>query len=119
VSLRQERINRVLVEQISEIIHRMKDPRLGFLTVVEAKVAPDLRTARIGISVLGEEDERNKSFKVIEVASGYIRRELGKSARFKSVPALEFYLDEGALNSFRVLELLHTIQEEPTDTGSV
>lgn len=117
MSLRQERINKVLVQQISEIIMRMKDPRLGFLTVTGAKIAPDLRSARVGVSVLGEENERAEAIRVLEIATGHIRRELGKSARLKSTPALEFYLDEGALNSFRVQQLLNSIEDEGSDTG--
>ena len=52
MSLRQERINKALVQQISEIIRRMKDPRLGFVTVTQARITPDLHLARVGVSVL-------------------------------------------------------------------
>lgn len=115
MTLRQERISKVLVQQTSEIIRKLRDPRLGFLTVTGAKVAPDLKTARIAVSVFGEAEERQESIRVLQIASGYIRKELGRTKAFKSVPALEFQLDEGAIHSARVQELLHNLELEQPD----
>ncbi len=118
MTLRQERLNRFLVQEISEIVRRMKDPRFGFITFTEARVSPDFRVAQIGVSVYADESERGISLDALQKASGYIRRVLIKNANMKSVPMLEFHLDEGALYSAKVQELLNRIQHEqakPTD----
>ncbi len=113
MSLRQERINKALVQQISEIIRRMKDPRLGFVTVTQARITPDLHLARVGVSVFAEAEERKAMVNVLDRAAGHIRRELGKGARLKSVPVIEFFLDESAIDVLRVNELLKSIENDP------
>lgn len=112
MSLRQERINKALVQQISEIIRKMKDPRLGFVTVTQARVTPDLHIARVGISVYADTEERQATVGILDRAAGHIRRELGRAARLKSVPTIEFYLDESALDTVRVAELLKSIEND-------
>ncbi len=112
MSLRQERINKALVQQISEIIRRMKDPRLGFVTVTQARITPDLHLARVGVSVFAEADERLATIRILDKAAGWIRCELGKGARLKSVPVIEFFLDESAIDILRVNELLKSIEND-------
>ena len=115
VSLRQERVNKFLVQEISAIVRRMKDPRLGFVTFTEAQVSPDLRTARIGVSFLGDAEERQASFEVLKRAVGHIRRELLKVSHMRTTPMLELYLDDGPLKSARVQELLREIEDDQAD----
>lgn len=117
MTLRQERINKFLVQEISAIVSKLRDPRLSFATFTEAAVAPDLHTARVGVSFLGGEAERQESLKAIQGAAGHIRRELMRAARrMKTVPYLEFYLDEGALHSTRVQELLKELEDEQSES---
>ncbi len=115
MSLRQERVNKFLVQEISAIVQRMKDPRLGFVTFTEAHVSPDLRTARIGVSFLGDAAERQASFEVLQRAVGHIRRELLKVSHMRTTPMLELYLDDGPLKSARVQELLREIEDDQAD----
>lgn len=112
MSLRQERINKVLLHEISEILLRMRDPRLGFLTITNAKVSADLQVAQIGVSVFAEPEGRQRALAVLQAASGYVRSQLGKGAHLKTVPALEFYLDESALHSVKVQQILKDITDE-------
>lgn len=118
MSLRQQRVNKQLVQQISEIVVRMKDPRLGFVTITDSSVSPDLRSARIAVSVLAEPEERKATIEVLQKAEGFIRNQLGKTTHMKTVPALEFFLDEGAIASARVQEILRKleIEQDPAET---
>ncbi len=115
MTLRQERVNRFLVQEISEIVRRMKDPRLGFVTFTEAHVTPDMTSARVGVSFLGDEDQRQESFRVLSRAVGHIRRELLKVSRMKTTPMLELYLDDGPVQSARVQDLLRKIEDDQAD----
>ncbi len=91
---RQERINHRLVQEVSDALRKVKDPRIGFLTVTEAEISPDLRNARIFISVYGDEDRQQEGLKAITHAGGFIRHELGGSLQMKVTPRLQFVLDQ-------------------------
>lgn len=90
------------VEQVAEEIQHIlgsiiqteiKDPRLGFVTVMSVNVSPDLYHAHVNISVMGEEATREASMETLERARGFLRRELGQALQLRSVPELHFHLD--------------------------
>jgi len=90
------------VEQVAEQIQHIlgsliqseiKDPRLGFVTVMSVNVSPDLYHANINISILGDETVRTDSLATLERARGFLRRELGQELQLRSVPELHFHLD--------------------------
>ncbi len=110
---RMKRINEACKEALGEILlEKIKDPRIGFVTVTAVEVAPDLRQAKVWLSILGSEEETEASMKVLEKAKGFIRSELGKRVRMRYTPELKIYLDRGAEISEKVQDILHRLEEE-------
>jgi ribosome-binding factor A len=119
MSTRQNKVAELLKEEVSIILQReFKDPRLGFVTVTDAEVAADMRYAKVFVSVMGDQDERKKSLKVLKNASAFVRQAVGKRVSMKSVPEITFVLDESADQSLHIMELLEQIKknEHPTDS---
>lgn len=114
---RMKRVNETCLEALGEILQEdIKDPRLGFVTVTKVEVSPDLKQARVWVSVLGGEEEVEESFRVLEKAKGFIRSRLGTKVRLKFTPELHFLRDRGAEISEKVQMLLHeVIPEEKVD----
>jgi ribosome-binding factor A len=90
------------VEQVAEQIQHIlgsliqseiKDPRLGFVTVMSVNISPDLYHANINVSIMGDETVRTDSLATLERARGFLRRELGQELQLRSVPELHFHLD--------------------------
>ncbi len=113
---RSERIgDQIRVEIADILVRRIKDPRIGFVTVTAVQVTDDLRYARVFVSVMGAQAQRKKTFQGLERASGFIRSELGKRLRLKYLPEISFHQDEAVEKAAHVLELLEEIKE--TDDG--
>ena len=103
-----------LAEEIREEVARMvatelKDPRLGFVTVIRVELAHDLGYAKVYVGVLGDEREREKSLTALRSAAGFVRRELGRRLRIHHTPEIDFRYDKGIEATDRVARLL---QEE-------
>jgi ribosome-binding factor A len=104
---RPERIAEQIKEEVGLIIAgEMNDPRVGFVTVTEAKVSPDLRHAKIFVSVLGTEEEVSQSLSALNRASGFIRSQLGAALRIRRIPELHFTFDSTARTAARIEEIL-------------
>jgi ribosome-binding factor A len=111
MSVRQEKVQEQLVQQISEMILReLKDPRLGFVTLTGAEITRDLRHAKIFVSVLGDENARKQSLQALKSASGLLRGEFARRAHLRIAPELEFQIDEGIERGNRIFELLHSVE---------
>lgn len=109
---RSQRVGDLLRQEISDIImRRMKDPRIGFITVTGVNVSDDLKNARVYISVLKEE-ERDITLTVLNAAKKLVRSELAKRVRLRSIPSLEFRIDEAIEYGSRIEKLLKEIKEE-------
>jgi len=109
---RMKRINEACKEALGEILQeKMKDPRVGFVTVTTVEVAPDLQHAKVWLSILGTEEEIETSMKVLDKAKGFIRSELGKRVRMRYTPELRIYLDRGPEISEKVQNILHRLEE--------
>src|SRR5205814_10526236 len=82
-------------EEIMSIIRRdLKDPRIGFVSITQVRMSPDLRSARVRVSVLGDEEQQKESLAGLNSAKGLIRRELGRRLEnLKFSPELHFELD--------------------------
>ena len=99
---RLERVNQLVREEISHLLQReLKDPRLGFVTVTEVDVAPDLRSARVYVSVLGSEADWQSSLAALDSAKGYIRNWLVPRLRTRAVPHLTFLPDRSMAHAAR------------------
>ncbi len=98
--------------ELSEIIElEINDPRVGLATVTAVKVSPDLRHARVFVTVLGDAEQRKKSLEGLRSAANYARRSLGKRLHhLKRIPELTFDYDEAVEKGLRVEELLEQIK---------
>lgn len=110
---RTSRLNGEYQKEISEIIRRMKDrtPDLkGLVSVTEADVAPDLKTAIVYVSIYGKNDaETKRSFEVLQENAGFIRHELSQVMRMRTVPALTFRMDKSMVYGAKMDELFKKI----------
>jgi ribosome-binding factor A len=117
---RPERLAEEIREEVARmIVSELKDPRLGFVTVVRVEVAHDLRYARVHVGVLGNEAEREKSLTALRSAAGFVRRELGRRLRIHHTPEIDFRYDKGIEATDRVARLLaeQAARENPPDEG--
>jgi len=104
---RPERLAEQIKEEVSLIIAgEVEDPRVGFVTVTDAKLTPDLRYAKIYVSVLGTEAEVKESLAALKHAAGFIRTQLGAMLRMRRTPELHFVYDETTETAARIEELL-------------
>lgn len=109
---RSQRVSRLLKEELADIVmNRVKDPRLGFLTVTGVDLTADLKLARVYVSVLKEE-EREAALAALGTARSFIRSELGQRLRMKSIPELDFRLDASVDYGNRIDKLLKKLREE-------
>jgi ribosome-binding factor A len=115
---RTQRVGDLLRSELSTIIRRrVSDPRVAMTSVTSVEMSPDLKHARILVSVVGTDEERQASLAALEHASGYIRGQLGRGLkRLKNVPELRFELDRGAEYSQRISELLESPDEHEQST---
>jgi len=118
MSHRIEQVNNLLRQEISEILRRqVKDPRLNtFLAVTEVSTSPDLKYAKIFVSRLGDETNRQEILKTLSTASGFLRKELAHRLRLRRIPELNFCWDDSIEQGDRILKLLNQVSEE--DAGN-
>ncbi len=113
---RSVRVGDLIREEIADIImHRLKDPRLGFVTVTGAKVSDDLRHATVYVSVF-EDIRRDETLKVLTSSASFIRSELGKRVKMKFIPKLFFKIDESIEYGRKIDRILDGIKSE-TDSS--
>ena len=104
---RMRRVNEAVREVLSaRIAGGLKDPRIGFVTVTGVETSPDLRHARVYVSVLGSEEEREESLAGLGSSHGILQREIARELRMKRTPTLEFVYDESIERGMRISELL-------------
>ena len=117
MSRRQEKVNDLIREVLSEVIQReIKDPRLGFLSVTAVEVAQDLSSARVFVSVMGDEAQQKDSIAVLQRAKGFLRTALAQRVRsMRHVPELIFKLDTSIQQGVRVFELLEQVKREESE----
>ena len=104
---RMRRVDEAVREVLSDAIsHQVKDPRVGFVTVTAVETAPDLRRARVFVSVLGEQGVRKRSLDGLRSAHGVLQRAVARELRLKHTPALEFVYDDTSERGMRIAELI-------------
>jgi ribosome-binding factor A len=107
MSGRMRRVNEAMREVLSDALTQdLKDPRVGFVTVTAVETAPDLRRARVFVSVLGDAAERQASLDGLQSAHGYLQRRVAAELRFKHTPQLVFEEDDTARRADRIERLL-------------
>ncbi|MBM4763923.1 30S ribosome-binding factor RbfA [Bacillus sp. B15-48] len=110
------RVNRVgeqMKKELGDIIGRkIKDPRIGFVTVTDVEVTGDLQQAKVFISVLGDETQKENTLKALAKAKGFIRTEIGQRIRLRKTPEITFEFDPSLEYGNRIDTLLHEVQSE-------
>jgi ribosome-binding factor A len=101
-----EAVRAVLSDAIGQ---DMKDPRIGFVTVTAVKTSPDLRHARVYVSVLGDDEARTASLEGLRSAHGYLQSRVARELRIKHTPTLDFEYDETVDRGMRISELLDDV----------
>ncbi len=112
---RLEKVSRAIRTAVSEVIqNRLSDPRVqGLVTVTRVEPTPDLRTAKVYLSILGvNEQQQQLSLKGIKHAHGYVQSYLASQLTMKTCPSLRFYLDDSLKKSFAVAQLLSQVEAE-------
>lgn len=113
---RMRRINEVLREVVgAAIAGELSDPRIGFVTVTSVETSPDLRTAKVFVSVLGDSDEREATLEGLRSSHGVIQSRIAAETRMKRTPTLTFRYDDTIEQGVRISELLE--EEEDEDEG--
>ena len=113
---RVQRLNNLIRHEISELLQRqVKDPRLGsFIAITEVSISPDLRHARIFVSHIGSEEEKQETMNALASASGFFRRELAKRLRLRHIPEFSFQWDDSIERGAHLLQLIDQITVEDT-----
>src|SRR5215213_3515386 len=106
MSERTARIDELLREEISSVVRReVDDPRIGFVTITDVEVSPDLRHADVWVSVIGSAEEKRQTIRALSRAMPFVRQRLGR-LRIKRIPDLHVKLDDTAARGTRVLQIL-------------
>jgi len=117
-SQRQQRVQEALKETISEVVRLIKDPRLGFVTMTDVEVSPDLSVAKVYFSAYGTEDERRESTKALRNATGFVRRGVAHRMSLRHTPELDFRLDTTPDRAEHLMKVLHEIELEDAARAS-
>ena len=108
---RIERINNLIRREISELLQRqVKDPRLSnFIAVTEVSTSPDLRYAKVFVSCISTEAEKQETLNTLAAAANFFRRELAKQLRLRRIPELSFHWDDSIERGDRLLRLIDQV----------
>ena len=109
---RSDRVNSLLQRELGTLIsEELRDPRIAFPTVTAVEITPDLRSAKVHVSVLGDEEAAGKTMKALEDAKPFLSRELGERTDLRFVPELTFVHDRSAEQAVRISALLREARE--------
>lgn len=114
-----DRVDELLRQEIGALLAKeVADPRIGFATITDVETSPDLRHAKVWVSVIGSKSDRDETLRALDDAMPFIRHELGRRLRIKRIPDLHVRLDDSAERGTRVLHLLHEL-EVGTDPDAI
>ncbi len=103
---RVSRVRELLLREFSDIVRRLKDPRVRFVTVVDTEVSKDLRYAKMFISVIGSQEDREDATDALNHARGYIRREVAKRLPMRHAPEIAVAYDDTAERASQLTSLI-------------
>jgi len=117
-SVKNTRINGEVLKELSNIIRsEIKDPRINPMTsVVAVEVAPDLKTCKAYISVLGDEQSQKDTITGLKSAEGYIRRELARTVNLRNTPEIKFILDQSIEYGINMSKLIDEVTQKDSDS---
>ena len=106
MSERMRRVNEAVREVVSDALTELKDPRIGFVTITAVETSPDLRHARVFVSVLGSERARRRSLLGLQAAHGVLQARVGRELSLKRTPQLAFEYDPSVERGVRMTQLI-------------
>ena len=108
---RIERLNNLIRQEISELLRlQVKDPRLGnFVAITEVSTSPDLKYAKIFVSCICSEGEKQKTLGALAAASGFLRNEMARRLRLRRIPELSFHWDDSIERGAHLQELIDKV----------
>jgi len=109
------RVNEAVREVLSEAVGELKDPRIGFVTVTGVETSPDLRHARVFVSVLGSDAKRAKTLDGLAAAHGVLQARLARELRMKRTPQLAFEYDPSVERGVRLTKLIDELAPDDSD----
>ena len=119
MSQRTDRLDSQIRQELMDLLQReMKDPRLGFATITRVETARDLGHARVWVSVLGTDLERERSMGALRVATPWLRRKLGERLSLRHVPELTIRQDASIESGDRVLRIIQELEEESAGSST-
>jgi ribosome-binding factor A len=111
--LRVRKIQEFIKQEVSSIILRdLKDPRLGFVTITDAKITGDLREATVYVSLFGSDEQKKGTMEALRSANGYIRSEVGKRLQIRYAPQIEFKEDTSLDYGIKIDKILKDIEKK-------
>lgn len=117
---RQEKLGELFAAELSDLLRtRVKDPRVGFASITHVEVSGDYRHAKIYVSVMGSEEERDNTMKALKHASGFLRHELASRITLRYMPEIVFKLDTSIEQGSRILELIRESEKATASSGDV
>ncbi|MDI6704082.1 MAG: 30S ribosome-binding factor RbfA [bacterium] len=110
---RAERVSALIKKEISDIIQRkIKDPRVGLVSITHVWVSKDLRLAKVYVSIYGNEHDVREGTSCLKNCSSFIRQELGKRIRLRYIPEICFIYDPSIMESIRISEIIRSLKEK-------
>ncbi len=112
---RTDRIAELVKMELGRLIlMKLKDPRLGFVTITHVIVSADLRNARVMYSVMNDQQKNDQTAQALESAKGFLQHELADSLKLRLTPKLAFYLDTSVQHSLRIESIIQKLHEGET-----
>ena len=102
----------------ASILTELRDPRVRDVTVVGVKVSPDLREAKVSVSIMGDEKQQQLSLRGLQHAAGFLQSKIAKRIEARHTPRLQFVIDKGVQNSLLVGEILARLQRERDEAAT-
>ncbi|NLO23089.1 MAG: 30S ribosome-binding factor RbfA [Fibrobacter sp.] len=110
---RTDRLGELFKIEISKLLQKgLKDPRVGFATIHRVDITEDLSYAKIMVSVLGSDKEKQDTLIGLRNSAGFIRQFLGKGIKIRKIPELQFILDENLEHAHRIESILHDLKNK-------
>jgi len=112
---RTDRVGHLVQMELSQLIlTRIRDPRLGFVTVTHVDMTQDLKSALVFYSVMGDKEKRRDSQAALEHATGFLQKAIGTTLKLRYTPKLSFQFDDSLNQGLEIDRLIQTIQKEET-----
>ena len=115
---RAQRVAQAVRAEIADLLTKgVKDPRVGFISIMDVRMSPDLRYANVYVSLLGSDKEKKSSLIGLRQAAGWIRRELGKKLALRLTPEVRFFEDTTLDRVYQLEEVFKQIHQESGESG--